>query len=84
MCHLLMDTSVNVQKMGYRLLQEAAKKRTEYFVIEAGVDTEATVKADLPLELLEILQRNLNDDDRSEQDEQVCKLPLSLFTQLTV
>jgi hypothetical protein len=60
MCHLLTDPSVDVQKMTYQLLTVAARKRTEHFVIEAGVDVDATVKADLPLELLEILQTSLN------------------------
>ncbi|KAJ7150874.1 hypothetical protein C8R43DRAFT_887120 [Mycena crocata] len=60
MCHLLADPSVDVQKMTYQLLNVAARKRTEHFVIEAGVDVDAVVKADLPLELLDILQTSLN------------------------
>ncbi|KAJ7484301.1 hypothetical protein FB451DRAFT_1554863 [Mycena latifolia] len=60
MCHLLADPSVDVQKMTYQLLAVAARKRTEHFVIEAGVDVDAAVKADLPLELLDILQTSLN------------------------
>lgn len=60
MCHLLADPSVDVQKMTYQLLHVASRKRTEHFVIEAGVDVEAVVKADLPLELLDILQTSLN------------------------
>ncbi|KAK7059773.1 delta-9 fatty acid desaturase protein [Favolaschia claudopus] len=60
MCHLLVDPSVDVQKMTYQLLTVAARKRTEHFVIEAGVDVDATVKADLPPELLDILQMSLN------------------------
>ncbi|KAJ7746502.1 hypothetical protein DFH07DRAFT_591586 [Mycena maculata] len=60
MCHLLADPSVDVQKMTYQLLGVAARKRTEHFVIEAGVDVDAVVKADLPLELLDILQTSLN------------------------
>ncbi|KAJ6599995.1 hypothetical protein DFH09DRAFT_1355983 [Mycena vulgaris] len=60
MCHLLADPSVDVQKMTYQLLTAAARKRTEHFVIEAGVDVDAAVKADLPLELLDILQTSLN------------------------
>ncbi|KAJ7512370.1 hypothetical protein B0H11DRAFT_479514 [Mycena galericulata] len=62
MCHLLADPSVDVQKMTYQLLGVAARKRTEHFVIEAGVDVDAVVKADLPLELLDILQTSLNFD----------------------
>lgn len=57
MSHLVMDSSTDVQKMAYHFLEGAAKKRTEHFVIEAGVDAEATVKADLPSEILDILQR---------------------------
>ncbi|KAF8650294.1 hypothetical protein AX16_005322 [Volvariella volvacea WC 439] len=60
MCHLILDHSPDVQRMAYRLLSVAAKKRTEYYVIEAGVDTESTVKAELPLELLSILQQVIN------------------------
>lgn len=60
MCHLLTDPSIDVQKMTYQLLGVAARKRTEHFVIETGVDVDAVVKAELPLELLDILQINLN------------------------
>jgi hypothetical protein len=60
MSHLIEDPSTTVQKMAYQLLKAAAQKRTEYFVIEAGVDTEAVVHATLPLELLEIIQRDLH------------------------
>ncbi|CAA7268465.1 unnamed protein product [Cyclocybe aegerita] len=60
MCHLIEDPSPKVQKMAYELLRTAARKRTEYFVIEAGVDTESVVKPTLPEELLEIVQREVN------------------------
>ena len=60
MSHLIEDPSTTVQKMAYQLLKAAAQKRTEYFVIEAGVDTDAVVHATLPPELLEIIQRDLN------------------------
>ncbi len=66
MCHLVMDGSVNVQRMAYQLLQEAAKKYTEELVIEAAVDTEATMKSELPTELLDILQRSLNHEEAEE------------------
>ncbi|KAK2461029.1 hypothetical protein APHAL10511_006970 [Amanita phalloides] len=59
MCHLLVDSSTQVQKMAYRLLSVAAKKRTEYLVIEAGVDVESTIKIDLPDELIAILRIDL-------------------------
>ncbi|KDQ60057.1 hypothetical protein JAAARDRAFT_32435 [Jaapia argillacea MUCL 33604] len=68
MCHLLVDRSVDAQKMAYHLLHEAAKKRTEYLVIEAGVDGDTTVHCQLPGELLEILQRTLNQEDLSDSD----------------
>ncbi|KAG1837363.1 hypothetical protein DFJ58DRAFT_863015 [Suillus subalutaceus] len=58
MCHLLTDPSYEVQRMGYSLLHKAARKRTEYFVIESAVDTEDNVSAELPAELLAILQSN--------------------------
>ncbi|KAI0711424.1 hypothetical protein C8Q76DRAFT_677774 [Earliella scabrosa] len=66
MCHLVIDGSVNVQRMAYQLLQEAAKKYTEELVVEAAVDTEGTMKAELPAELLDILQRSLNHEDTEE------------------
>ncbi|KAF9556293.1 hypothetical protein CPC08DRAFT_820566 [Agrocybe pediades] len=69
MCHLIEDPSPFVQKMAYQLLKAAAKKRTEHFVIEAGVDTEATVQVTLPNELLEIVSRQMvfsGGDDEAE------------------
>ena len=66
MCHLVMDGSVKVQRMAYQLLQEAAKKYTEGLVIEAAVDTEATLKPELPPELLDILQRSLSQEEAEE------------------
>ena len=58
MCHLIQDPSPTVQKKAYQLLQSAAKKRTEYLVIEAAVDTEGVVQAELPTELMAIIQRD--------------------------
>ncbi len=46
--------------MAYELLREAAYKRTEHLVIEAGVDTESVVKSLLPLELVSLLQQTLD------------------------
>lgn len=63
MSHLLLDTSTDVQKMAYHLLSAAAKKRTEYLVIEAGVDVESTTKINLPDELIAILQIDLSISD---------------------
>ena len=59
MCHLIQDPSPTVQKMAYQLLRAAAKKRTEYFVIEAAVDTEGVVQAKVPIELMAIVQRDM-------------------------
>ncbi|KIY45151.1 hypothetical protein FISHEDRAFT_49914 [Fistulina hepatica ATCC 64428] len=56
MCHLVWDNSGVVQSMAYHFLQMAAKRRTEHLVIEAGVDTESVFKAELPMELMEMLQ----------------------------
>jgi hypothetical protein len=73
MSHLILDSSTDVQKMAYQFLQGAARKRTEHLVIEAGVDTEDTFKAELPLEILGILQRTIipSEEARLEQEEQV-------------
>ncbi|KIN96951.1 hypothetical protein M404DRAFT_32794 [Pisolithus tinctorius Marx 270] len=61
MCHLLTDNSPDVQRMSYHLLQSAASKFTEHLVVEAGVDTEGTVKSELPEELLAILQQGIGE-----------------------
>ncbi|KDR72553.1 hypothetical protein GALMADRAFT_752797 [Galerina marginata CBS 339.88] len=80
MCHLIEDTSPVVQKMAYQLLKAAAKKRTEYFIIEAGVDTEATVQATLPPELLEIISRQIHfGDGGTLEDEEGSDQTQNLF-----
>jgi len=71
MCYILRDSSVDIQKMAYQFLHESAKKRTEYLVIELGVDTEDTVEAQLPAELIDILQQSLNLGDALEDNENV-------------
>lgn len=76
MCHLVMDGSANVQRMAHQLLQKAAKKYTEELIIEAAIDTEGAVKSELPTELLDILQRNLNHEETAEFG-QVRTIPLS-------
>ncbi|EGO03442.1 hypothetical protein SERLA73DRAFT_101568 [Serpula lacrymans var. lacrymans S7.3] len=68
MCHLLSDPSTVVQKTAYTLLHEAARKKTEYYVIEAAVDTEDAVTAELPMELLVLLQRTLQLGDDFTQE----------------
>ncbi|GBE89079.1 hypothetical protein SCP_1500820 [Sparassis crispa] len=69
-CHIITDASIDVQRMGHRLLHEAARKYTEHLVIEAAVDSETTLRPELPLELVHILQRNLNYEDPVEHDDQ--------------
>jgi E3 ubiquitin-protein ligase listerin len=58
--------------MAYELLREAAHKRTEYLVIEAGVDTESTAKSLLPLELVSLLRQSLDIIDVEEDLSSVC------------
>lgn len=69
MCHLLTDPSYEVQRMGYSLLHKAARKRTEHFVIESAVDTEKNVSAELPAELLAILQSNFTSAEELHDSE---------------
>ena len=71
MSHLLFDPSTSVQKMAYELLREAAQKRTEHLVIEAGVDTESIVRSLLPLELISLLQQTFDIVDIEEDPSQV-------------
>lgn len=56
--------------MGYHLLRNAARKRTEHYVIEAGVDTEDVVKPELPPELLAMLQQSLSSGEMLNLDDQ--------------
>ncbi|KAF8268005.1 hypothetical protein EI94DRAFT_1728947 [Lactarius quietus] len=70
MSHLLFDPSTTVQKMAYELLREAAHKRTEHLVIEAGVDTESIIRSLLPLELISLLQQTLDVVDIEEDSSQ--------------
>jgi len=59
--------------MAYTLLKEAAKKRTEYFVIEVaastGWDGEEEVKATLPKQLVEFLMREVDVDGNGEEEQ---------------
>ncbi len=64
MTHLLDDGSCEVQKLAYQLLHKAAKKHTEHLVIEAGVDSDGVLKAELPGELLDILGIEVSAPDR--------------------
>lgn len=82
MCHLVTDHSLEVQKNAYSILQMAARKRTEHLVIEAGVDTESTVKATLPLELLDVIQRHMNFATIDDEDEEQVSTPYSRMNHL--
>ncbi|KAF9239333.1 hypothetical protein BU15DRAFT_74748 [Melanogaster broomeanus] len=79
MCHLLVDQSQEVQRLGYHLLQNAARVRTEHYVIESAVDTEDTVKPELPTELLAILQQSLGSGEALDMDDQLttCNMEVS-------
>lgn len=57
--------------MAYELLREAAHKRTEHLVIEAGVDTESIVRSLLPLELISLLQQTHDIVDIEKDPSQV-------------
>ncbi len=59
--------------MAYELLQEAARKRTEHLVIEAGLDTESVVKSLLPWELVSLLQQSLDIVDIEEDESSVSR-----------
>ena len=63
MCHLLMDSSENVPKMSYKILQMSASKYTEHLVLEASVESENTVPLKLPTELVQLLQNSLAEDE---------------------
>lgn len=63
MCHLITDTSPQVQTMAYHMLREAAAKRTEYVVVEAAMDSETALKPELPVELIELLQQSVVEED---------------------
>ncbi|KAH9932237.1 uncharacterized protein B0H18DRAFT_1083328 [Fomitopsis serialis] len=65
MCHIIEDPAIDVQKMAYRLLHEAARKYTEHMVIEAAVESEDPVRIELPVELIQILQRDLSAEEDS-------------------
>jgi hypothetical protein len=71
MSYLLFDPSTSVQQMAYELLREAAHKRTEHLVIEAGVDAESVVKSVLPWELVSLLQQSLDIVDIEEDPSSV-------------
>lgn len=63
MCHLVTDASEFVPQMAYKMLREAAYKRTEFLVVEASVDTDETPPLNLPDELVQLLQQSFLDED---------------------
>ncbi|KAJ8507641.1 hypothetical protein ONZ45_g9999 [Pleurotus djamor] len=70
-CHLLDDDSYEVQKLAYGLTQKASRKRTEFLVIEAGVNADADLKVELPDELMFILRQELAYQDREQHASRV-------------
>ena len=92
MSHLITDSSVDVQKMAYQLLRVAARKRTEYLVIEAAAaaitDAEGEeetpvvqeIKAAglIPAELLYIIQGEVRNFviDDDGDDDELVRLSL--------
>ena len=70
MCHLLQDSDTNVQLTSYPVIKEAAKKQTEHLVLEAAVDTESSMKFEIPAELFQMLQDAVDLDVELEEDEE--------------
>ncbi|KAI0084737.1 hypothetical protein BDY19DRAFT_969852 [Irpex rosettiformis] len=68
MCHLVTDASESVPQMAYKMLREAANKRTEYLVVETSVDTEDSISLDLPEELVQLLQNSFLDEEIDERE----------------
>ncbi|KAJ2933069.1 hypothetical protein H1R20_g4020, partial [Candolleomyces eurysporus] len=50
MCHLVTDSSLEVQRMSYAMLRKAAEKRTEWVVIEVGVGGLGNAEGEAELE----------------------------------
>ena len=48
MCHLVTDASEAVPQMAYKMLREAAHKRTEHLVVEASIEAERGSFSHLP------------------------------------
>lgn len=92
MSHLITDSSVDVQKMAYQLLQVAARKRTEYLVIEAAAATVTDAEGEeetpvvqetkaaglIPVELLDIVQGEARHFviDDDDNDDELVRLSL--------
>lgn len=72
--------------MAYTMLREAAAKRTEHIVVEAAVETETEFKAELPLELIELLQQSLQHAEETTASQNILgsllswSLAFDLFT----
>ncbi|KAJ3986996.1 hypothetical protein F5890DRAFT_1406039 [Lentinula detonsa] len=76
----LMDHQTFYKASPFQILHKAAKKCTEHFVLEAGVDTEGKLEAQLPKELMVLLQQSLNLDIDAD-DANLTGDILNLFTQ---
>ncbi|TFK17269.1 hypothetical protein FA15DRAFT_567907, partial [Coprinopsis marcescibilis] len=70
MCHLITDPSTEVQKMAYQLLKTAAERIMEYLVIEEESDKKDDQPALLPVELVNILQRDVTFVPGTGEDEE--------------
>jgi hypothetical protein len=79
MCHLVTDASESVPQMAYKMLGEAANKRTGYLVVEAGIDSEDRVPLCLSVELVQLLHNNFLNKDCGQAT--CCALHLSSYPQ---
>ncbi|KAJ3719553.1 hypothetical protein DFJ43DRAFT_1005337 [Lentinula guzmanii] len=59
---LCLSSPIHHAQLAFQILHKAAKKCTEHFVLEAGVDTEGKLEAQLPRELMVLLQQSVNLD----------------------
>ncbi|KAJ3992694.1 hypothetical protein F5050DRAFT_1579091 [Lentinula boryana] len=59
---LSLSSPIHHAQLAFQILHKAAKKFTEHFVLEAGVDTEGKLEAQLPRELMVLLQQSVNLD----------------------
>ncbi|KAJ3784444.1 hypothetical protein GGU10DRAFT_357775 [Lentinula aff. detonsa] len=59
---LSLSSPIHHAQLAFQILHKATKKYTEHFVLEAGVDTEGKLEAQLPKELMVLLQQSVNLD----------------------
>ena len=84
MCHLLLDPSPAIKKMSYSLLHQAAKPRTEYLIIEAGVDSSSETKLELPSELLSVVEHVFDQNHIQDGEVYFSQLMLAFINFLTL